>query len=56
MVASPAPKRIFEIQLVKRLVEKNTVVVCAGGAGIPAAVAAGGRDALQGVEAVIDKD
>ena len=56
VVASPAPKRIFEIQPVKWLVEKNTVVVCAGGGGIPTAFAADGSGALQGVEAVIDKD
>ena len=53
---SPAPKRIFEIQPVRWLVEKNTVVVCAGGGGIPTAFAADGSGALQGVEAVIDKD
>jgi carbamate kinase len=56
VVASPAPKRIFEIQPVRWLVEKNTVVVCAGGGGIPTAFAADGSGALQGVEAVIDKD
>jgi len=56
VVASPAPKRIFEIRPVKWLVEKNTVVVCAGGGGIPTAFAADGSGALQGVEAVVDKD
>jgi carbamate kinase len=56
VVASPAPKRIFEIRPVKWLVEKNTVVVCAGGGGIPTAFAADGSGALEGVEAVIDKD
>jgi carbamate kinase len=56
VVASPAPKRIFEIRPVTWLVEKNTVVVCAGGGGIPTAFAPDGSGALQGVEAVIDKD
>lgn len=35
VVASPRPKRIFEIRPVKWLLEKGTVAVCAGGGGIP---------------------
>jgi len=59
VVPSPAPKRIFEIEAIKGLLESGCVVICAGGGGIPTAyidepVPAGRR--LVGVEAVIDKD
>ncbi len=61
VVPSPEPKRIFEIRPIKWLLDKNVVVICAGGGGIPtmydamAAETPAGR-ALSGVEAVIDKD
>ena len=55
VVASPRPRRIFEIRPVKWLLEKDTVVICAGGGGIPTLYDASGRR-LSGVEAVIDKD
>ena len=35
VVPSPLPKRIFEIRPVKWLLEQGTVVICAGGGGIP---------------------
>ena len=54
VVASPMPQRIFQIRPIKWLVEKQTVVICAGGGGIPTAYDADGN--LQGIEAVIDKD
>jgi carbamate kinase len=54
VVASPKPKRIFEIQSIRSLVEQGTIVICAGGGGIPTMYDENGR--LQGVEAVIDKD
>jgi carbamate kinase len=54
VVASPLPKRIFEIRPVRWLLEKGTIVICAGGGGIPTVYGEGGK--LQGVEAVIDKD
>lgn len=54
VVASPRPKRIFEIRPVQWLLEKGSVVICAGGGGIPTRYAENGR--LEGVEAVIDKD
>jgi carbamate kinase len=54
VVASPRPKRIFEIRPVKWLLEKGAIVICAGGGGIPTMYGADGK--LQGVEAVIDKD
>ncbi len=61
VVPSPLPKRIFEIEVVRLLVEQHVVVICAGGGGIPTMYLPGdpepGRDrTLTGVEAVIDKD
>ncbi|HSX69288.1 MAG TPA: carbamate kinase, partial [Pseudomonas sp.] len=53
VVASPRPQRIFEIRPVKWLLEKGSVVICAGGGGIPTLYDNG---KLKGVEAVIDKD
>jgi len=54
VVASPEPRRIFELRPIRQLLETGTVVVCAGGGGIPTAYDERGR--LRGVEAVIDKD
>ena len=54
MVPSPEPKRIFELNQIQWLLERQTVVICAGGGGIPVAYQAGRQ--LAGVEAVIDKD
>ncbi|TPG77918.1 carbamate kinase [Pseudomonas mandelii] len=54
VVASPRPKRIFEIRPIKWLLEKGSIVICAGGGGIPTVYGPSGK--LQGVEAVIDKD
>jgi carbamate kinase len=56
VVPSPLPKRIFEIRPVKWLLERNTVVICAGGGGIPTMYLPDGTRTLVGVEAVIDKD
>ena len=54
VVASPEPKRIPDIGVLRILVERGVVVICTGGGGIPVAERPDG--ALQGVEAVIDKD
>jgi len=54
VVASPRPKQIFEIRPVKWLLDHGTIVICAGGGGIPTRYNAEGK--LEGVEAVIDKD
>ena len=35
VVPSPLPKRIFEIRPVKWLLEHGSIVICAGGGGIP---------------------
>ena len=56
VVPSPLPKRIFEIQPVKWLLEKGVVVICAGGGGIPTMYDPKRERHLMGIEAVIDKD
>jgi len=56
VVASPKPKRIFEIRPITWLLEKGSVVICAGGGGIPTLYDPERKRTLQGVEAVIDKD
>lgn len=54
VVASPRPRRIFQLDVIALLVEAGVVVICAGGGGIPTVVGKDGR--LIGAEAVIDKD
>ena len=54
VVASPKPTRIFEIQPIRQLLEQGTIVICAGGGGIPTVFDEHGN--LRGVEAVVDKD
>ena len=54
VVASPSPKRIFEVQPIEWLLEKGAVVIAGGGGGIPIVREPGGG--WRGVEAVIDKD
>jgi len=53
-VASPRPQRIFELRPIRQLLERGTVVICAGGGGIPTAY--DDQRHLEGIEAVIDKD
>ena len=53
VVPSPQPREIVEIDVICQLVESGTLVVCAGGGGIPVVRS---DDGLSGVEAVIDKD
>lgn len=53
VVPSPRPLEIVEEKVVKQLVYAGTIVVTAGGGGIPV-VSADGK--LDGVEAVVDKD
>jgi len=55
VVASPLPKRIFEIRPIQWLLERGAVVVCTGGGGIPTMYEKGTRR-LVGAEVVIDKD
>ncbi len=54
VVPSPRPIDIVEQQSIKTLVESGTIVIAAGGGGIPVVRNAEGE--LQGVDAVIDKD
>ena len=59
VVPSPQPQHIYGLEPVEWMLERDCVVVCAGGGGIPVMhtdepVPAGRR--LVGVEAVIDKD
>jgi carbamate kinase len=54
VVASPAPVSIVEAPTIRLLLLAGTVVVCAGGGGIP--VVADRAGGLRGVEAVVDKD
>ena len=54
VVPSPQPKRIFEIRPIRWLLERGTIVIAAGGGGIPTVYEPGRK--LRGIEAVIDKD
>lgn len=54
VVPSPAPVRIIQLEIVRRLVRGGVVAVCCGGGGIP--VICGGPGLVEGVQAVIDKD
>ncbi len=53
VVPSPEPLEIVEFELIRELVERGALVVCAGGGGVPVVRE---YEALCGVEAVIDKD
>jgi carbamate kinase len=55
VVPSPVPERIVETETIHDLLNLGTLVICAGGGGVPVTA---DRDtgALTGVEAVIDKD
>ncbi|WP_433338271.1 carbamate kinase [Spirillospora sp. CA-294931] len=54
VVPSPLPQRVIETRLIRQQVRNGTVVVCAGGGGVP--VIRNDVGQLEGVEAVIDKD
>jgi carbamate kinase len=56
VVPSPEPRRIFEIRPIRWLLDKDVVVICAGGGGVPTTYLPDAERTLVGVEAVIDKD
>jgi carbamate kinase len=56
VVASPEPKRMFELRPIRWLLERNTVIIAAGGGGIPTMYLPGAERKLIGVECVVDKD
>ena len=56
VVPSPEPQQIIEIEPITWLLERGSVVVCAGGGGIPTMRSPTAAGELSGVEAVIDKD
>jgi carbamate kinase len=56
VVPSPEPKRIFELRPIRWLLERNAIVIAAGGGGIPTMYERGNGHYLKGVECVIDKD
>ena len=53
VVASPEPRRLLELPTIAALATTGTLVVCAGGGGIPVVRDENG---LRGIEAVVDKD
>jgi carbamate kinase len=56
VVPSPQPRRVFELRPIKWLLERDTIVIAAGGGGTPTMYEQGKERHLIGVEAVIDKD
>ena len=58
VVASPLPLRLLELDAIQLLVDRDFIVICAGGGGIPVVRIPdeSGRLITRGVEAVIDKD
>jgi carbamate kinase len=56
VVASPEPKRMFEVRPIKWLLERHTIVIAAGGGGIPTMYLPGAERTLIGIECVVDKD
>jgi carbamate kinase len=54
VVASPIPREVIELGVIRLLVDHDHVVIAAGGGGVP--VIRNEQGAFEGVEAVIDKD
>ena len=54
VVGSPKPQRVVETRLIRLLLNSGSIVICAGGGGVPVIRNEHGR--LEGVEAVVDKD
>jgi carbamate kinase len=54
VVASPQPKRIVELEVIKDLLDAGVATIAVGGGGIP--VVTNEKGDLEGIAAVIDKD
>jgi carbamate kinase len=54
VVPSPDPRHIVELDTIRLLVDAGTIVICAGGGGVPVLQEPDGG--LRGVEAAVDKD
>lgn len=54
VVASPSPKAIVELDVIKSLVDSDALVIACGGGGIP--VQKNADNTVSGIESVIDKD
>lgn len=54
LVPSPYPKSIVEIEVIKKMLEQDMIVISTGGGGIP--VVRTDKNRLEGIAAVIDKD
>lgn len=53
VVPSPRPMELVEKETIRKLLDQNTIVIAAGGGGVPVIIKDG---RIQGVDAVIDKD
>ena len=53
VVASPHPLRILDLDVIRTLIDRNAIVICCGGGGIPVIKK---ENNYVGVPAVIDKD
>lgn len=54
VVPSPRPTEVLELEVIRDLVERGSVVIACGGGGLPVYIDENGD--LRGVEAVVDKD
>ncbi len=53
VIASPLPKRILELRVIRNLIDKGDIIIACGGGGIPVVKYPSG---YKGIDAVIDKD
>jgi carbamate kinase len=56
VVASPEPRRIMELESIKWLLERGTLVIAEGGGGIPAMCDKQRRERFTAADCVIDRD